>query len=328
MAEAENHYSLPSKRKAITALLSYAVWQERDGKPEMLDMILRIARASRILGFMWYCLNRFVATLLSQANLRAIILVSPHIHWYSLDNRGDLVQWWAEKASVALHTKEVDQDVVGQDVVRTLLRIATEARLVRYIPVNVWSWLTKLPSLPPICTGGCFGTRAHTVKAVRELKDIEILKSYLLLVWSEWNNLYLDGYAEMCTLIGEDFGGIGMGHHRADLIRRLDHIHGQLDRGLEYVRQHCPGSDDDYLMNHCPKLKEDDLRQHWPGLDEDFLRIRKSQYRELRETLLEINSRTPRLTIMFLRVLTHTPGTCRIPHNIYVCTPSPMPIVS
>ena len=316
MAEAEDYRSLLSKRKAVTALLSYAVWQERDRKPEMLDMILRVARASRKLGFMWDYVDLFAATLFSEASSRAIILVSPRIHWdlVAEADRGDLVQGWAARASVVLHTEEVVQDgvstllqipseEVAQDVVITLLRIASEDPLVRYIPVNVWSWLTKRPSLPPACTGSCFGTRVHTVKAVRGLKDIEILKSYLLLVWSEWNHLYLDGYGEMCTLIGEDFCGIGMEHHRADLIHRLDHVLGQMDHGLEYLKQRCP------------------------ELDEDYLGIRKNQYRKLRETLLEIDSRTPRLTIMLLRVLTHTPSARRIPRNIYVRTPSPMSIV-
>ena len=108
----------------------------------------------------------------------------------------------------------------------------------------------------------------------------------------------------MRALIGEDFGGIGMGHHRADLIQRLDHVLGQLDRGLEYLRQ------------YCPEFGEDDLR------------ISKDQYRNLRETLLEIDSCTLCLTNIPLLVLTHTPGARRIPYNIYVHTPSPMPIVS
>ena len=37
MIEAEDYHSLQSEHKAITALLPYAVWQERDGKPEMLE---------------------------------------------------------------------------------------------------------------------------------------------------------------------------------------------------------------------------------------------------------------------------------------------------
>ena len=78
-----------------------------------------------------------------------------------------------------------------------------------------------------------------------------------------------------------------MGHHRGDLIQRLDYVLGQLDRGLKYFKQHSP------------------------GFDGDDLRVRKEEYEKLREALQETNSkaidRTPRLTIMPLRVLTPTP---------------------
>ena len=262
MAEAEDHRPLRSKRLAITALLPYAVWQERDGQPETFDTIIRAARASRMWDLVWYRVSLFFSTLLSEASPRAIMLTSPGVHWGYLANRGDLVQWWAATASAVPYTEEVAQGVVD-----TLLQIASEDRLVRYIPADVWSWLTRRPSLPPICRGRSLGTYAHVVKVVRGLKDIEILTSYLLLVWSEWDTP--DGLDEMCTSIREDFCGIGMGHHRTDLIKRLDHVLGQLDRGLEY------------------------LAQHDPGLIEHYLRERKDGYQKLRETLLEIDNRTP-----------------------------------
>ena len=279
MIEAEDYHSLQSEHKAITALLPYAVWQERDGKPEMLDIILNAARASGMLGFMWCHIKRFVTTLLSKASPRAIILVSPHIRWHWFTDRGDLVQWWAETASTIQYTDEIAQSVVD-----TLLQIASEIQLVRYIPVDLWVWLTERPSLPPICWGRSFGTRPHVVRVVQELKDIEVLKSYLLLVWSEWDTPY--GLDEMRTSIWEDFGGVGMGHHRGDLIQRLDCVHGQLDRGLKY------------------------FKQHGPGFDEDDLRVRKEEYEKLREALEETNSkaigRTSRSTIMPPRVLIPT----------------------
>ena len=88
----------------------------------------------------------------------------------------------------------------------------------------------------------------------------------------------------MRTYIQDDFGGIGMGHHRADLIQQLDHILGQLDLGLWN-----PG-------------------QHDPELGEVDLEMRTNQYRELRELLLEVNikaiSRKPRSSIIRLCTLT------------------------
>ena len=98
---------------------------------------------------------------------------------------------------------------------------------------------------------------------IRSLKDIEILKSYLLLVWSEWDCLYMADFDEMCNLICEDFSGIEMCSDRADLVERLDQVFGQLNRGLEY------------------------LRQDKPGFGERGLQHRREQYGELRTILLE-----------------------------------------
>ena len=260
MAEAEDYRPLRSKCRAINTLLPYAVWQERDGQPETLDTIIRAARASR--DFMWDTVNYFFSMLLSEASPRAVALVSPYIYWEHLTHRRDLVQWWAATASAVLYTEEVAQGVVD-----TLLQIASFPGLVRYIPADVWSWLTRRPSLPSICQGRHLGTYDHVVEVVRGLKDIEVLKSYLLLVWSEWDTP--NGLDMMRTSIWEGFGGAGIGHHRADLIQRLDHVLGQLDRGLEY------------------------LAQHDPELTEDGLWGRKGRYQELREVLLEMDSCTP-----------------------------------
>ena len=261
MAGAEDYHPLRSKRKAITALLPWAVWRERDGQPKMFDIIIRATRASRAPVFMWYHVDQFTSTLLSEASPRAIVLASPHILWYQLRDRGDLVRCWVSAASAVPYSEEIAQGVVDM-----LLQIASECEL-WYIPVNLWLWLTKRPSLPPICPGRYCGTSSSIVEAVRALNDIEVLKSYLLLVWSEWDTPYSNGFNNMCTLIRKDFGGFEMGHHRTDLIQRLDYVLGQLDRGLEYFQQHRP----------------------W--FNEYYLQKRRNRYRKLRETLVEINSR-------------------------------------
>ena len=98
---------------------------------------------------------------------------------------------------------------------------------------------------------------------LRSLKNIEILKSYLLLIWSEWDFLYDAVFDEMCNLIHEDFNGIEMYPCRADLVERLDQVLGQLNRGLEY------------------------LRQDKPEFDEGDLQEGKDQYGKLRAILLE-----------------------------------------
>ena len=216
-----------------------------------------------MLMFMWRHIDQFVSTLFSEASPRTIVLASPHIHWYQFRDAKSLVRRWTAAASAIPYSEEIAQGVVD-----TLLQIASEGGL-QYTPVDLWPWLTKRPSLPPICWGRYSGTYGLVVEAVRAPNDIEAFKSYLLLVWSEWDTLRSGGFNEMCTIIREDFSGIEMGHHRTDLIQRLDHVLTQLDRGLEYIKQHKP----------------------W--FDEDDLQSGKSQYRKLRETLMEMNTRTP-----------------------------------
>jgi len=81
------------------------------------------------------------------------------------------------------------------------------------------------------------GTPEAVIRQVRELEDVEVLKSYLLLVWSGWEALPDDrGFAEMCALVREDFSGTGMGRHQEDLIEHLDYVLGQLDQRLEYLQ--------------------------------------------------------------------------------------------
>ena len=279
MAEAGDRRLLQSKRKAITTLLPHAVWQEREGRPETLDAILHAFRATRVLRFTWNCVDTFFSMLFSKASPRAAALASPHIHWDLLIGRGDLIERWVATVSTAPHIDEVVQSVID-----ALLQIASAGNLATYIPVDLWSWLTECPPLPIICWGRSVGTCAYVVDAVRALEDVEVFKSYLLLVWSEWGFPWSDGIDRMRTYIQDDFGGIGMGHHRADLIQRLDHVLGQLDLGLWR------------------------LGQHDPELGEVDLEVRTNQYRELRELLLEVNikaiSRKPRSSIIRYCTLT------------------------
>jgi len=258
---AEDPTELRAKRKVIATLLPYAIWQERDGESEVLDAFLDAARASGMSGFVWHRVEYFTRTLLHEATPRAIVLVSPRIPWHWLTIGEGSIQLWVAAASAAQYTEEVAQCVVD-----TLLRIASEDELLPHITVNVWSWLTKQPSLPPVCLGRFYGSYLHVVKAVRGLGDIEVLKSYMLLAWSEWNALWDEGFDEICVSLREDFGGVGMGLHRADFVQRLDHILGQLDQGLASLKRHNPN-----------------LRQR------RFQKM-KDQYGKLKEILLEIDN--------------------------------------
>lgn len=254
------------KRKAISALFPYAILQEQGGQNEMFDVLLRVAKVSMQGGFIWHHLESPVTALLDEERLislkRTTLLVSPHIPWQQLRNGEHLVRLWAAAASAVPYT-----DDIGQSVVDTLLQIAHLDPLSPHIPVAMWSWLNKRPSLHPICWGRYWGTDRNVLRSVRTLSDIRILKSYLLLVWSEWDSLWTEGFDEMCTLIQEDFSGIGMGDHRQDLLQHLDCVLERLDLGLEH------------------------LQRHKPSLDGGAIQWMKAQYGKLERILLEVDER-------------------------------------
>jgi len=206
MAESEDYHLIQSKCKAISALLPYAVRQEQGGQPEMLDAFLCAARASKMMKFGWAHTRQYSSTLISNASPRAITLVSPHIHWGHLIDRGDLVQHWAVAVSAVPYTEEVAQSVVD-----TSPQIAYQYELLPYIPVDIWPWLTKQPSLPPHCLGSINGFDPVICRAVWGLRDTEITKCYLLLLLSEHDHLSSDEFDAAYSSIHEDFGGVGKG---------------------------------------------------------------------------------------------------------------------
>ena len=192
MIKSEDWRLIRSKRKAVTALLPYAVRKERDGQPEMLDTFLQAAIASRDRDFTWRHIGQYASGIPHETTPRAIVLVLPHIYWGRLTDREALIQRWAAAASEVPRIDEVPQCVVN-----TLLQIASQRELLSHIPADAWLRLTERPSLPPNCRGRDVGTRTHVVRAVRALKNIEILKSYLLLVWSEWNYFPSDSFGNV-----------------------------------------------------------------------------------------------------------------------------------
>jgi hypothetical protein len=124
---------------------------------------------------------------------------------------------------------------------------------------------SSLPCYPG--NKGSDKTDEDVVRFVRELGDIGILKQYFLLVWSEWNLVDIYGFDQMKSSISEDFGGSGMRNDRRELIERLDQVLGQLDRGLEYLRQH----NDQITDNH--------------------VRVSKRDYGRLKAVLLEVDNK-------------------------------------
>ena len=230
----------------------------------MVDAILCAARASYFGKFMWHRTQPYLAPLFDPQSShtldRAVVLASPHVAWGDILDSPEAVSRWSAAVSVVSYSEEI-----GQSVVDALLQIAAVDSLRPHIPTDIWAWLERQPSLPPVCRGRKGGTWPQIVHHVRLLGDIEILKSYFLLVWSEWRFHSGPSLNEMVTSIKEDFSGIKMRSHRDDLLRRLDHILEQFDRGLEY------------------------FKQHYPSLEADIVGQTKSQYEMLMQVLVEMD---------------------------------------
>lgn len=229
----------------------------------MVDGISHLARTTSHFPFGWdsaeshVAARRFRGPTPSSLN-RATVLLSPYLAW-SYWNENTIAGWGAA-ASAVPYSEEV-----GSSTVDTLLRIASLDNERSYIPIDVWEWLKKQQSLPPVCWGRSYGTGPGIVRHVRGFADLDLLKSYFLLVWSEWNTLDDRGSTEISVSIVEDLSGIGKQRHRDDLIERLDHILGELDQGLEHFKQ------------HNPQTGEDDIQK------------RKEQYGILRGVLVEVD---------------------------------------
>ena len=278
LAGARDKNALLRKSKAITALFPYAVWQERDKEHPILDMIMRALKTAPSFTLWLPYLEPFREILHDGtshvSSKRALMLASPYIPWVWWQFDGvDLVRMWVLLAA-SLVPKEEE---IAPSVVDTIFQIAYNELPPPPLHGDVWSWLTLRPSLPPVCEGRDLGSSSDVVQMVRDLKDIEILKSYLLVIWSEWNSYYWFGSDAMQISIREDFSGTEMNSHRAALLQRLDHVLAQLDRGLEHLQQ-----------------------DKW-WLSEDDLQRMKRQYGELRETLLEVDREA-------LKVLTCVPS--------------------
>ena len=240
MAEAPYTYPIHDLRKALHALFPYAVSLARDGQQGMADTLSRIAKDSSSIfrNLTWKHIVMYIIPLFGEPATpldSVIALASHHVPWRSNLVDEDTVTRWAATASAAPYTKEV-----GRSVVDALLQIASVDALRPYIPIGIWAWLKKRPSLLYGFLEQSDGSRGGVVCHVRALGDVKILKSYFLLVWSEWNLIDDEsgGFAEMQISIHEDFGGIGMGRHREDLIKRLDHVLTRLD-----VRIHLTSPD-------------------------------------------------------------------------------------
>ena len=232
----------------------------------MIDTIFHLAKSSNPWRFLGSYIERLAITLLSEpappSMNRATLLLSAYVPLRCWDE--EMVATWASVVSAVPYSEKL-----GWSVVDTLLVLANEETLRPYIPIDIWALLKEQPSLPPVCPGRDLRNNRVLVHHVRELRDIDLLKSYFLLVWSEWNVFDNSDseFAEIRVSIMEDFGGIEMLHHRAGLIERLDRVRGELDQGLEH------------------------LKKYKPEFTEGFVLRGKARYGTLRAALLEVEQK-------------------------------------
>ena len=211
-----------SKRKAISTLFPYAICLERDGEHGMAKAISRVAEASSSSKFIWHRIGHYISKLFEKppsASLNwAIVLASPQVPWDGKLHDKHTIARWAAAVSAIRHTEEVAQCVVD-----ALLRIAHIDSLRSGIPTDLWTWLKEVPSFSPPSEGYPEGSEKDVVRHVRELGNIEILKSYFILIWeSESSPLECSCFTEMQVSIREDFAGIGVERQRRGLMEWLD----------------------------------------------------------------------------------------------------------
>ena len=283
MIEAVDPHPIFSKYKAISTIVPFAVSLEQGGRQSVFDVTFRAIRASPTQRFPWGRAKPYTATLFEKSSPpslnRVIVLMLPHVSPSIFgDSSENAVARWTVAVLAVPHTEEVAQSVVDGT-----LQIASIDSLRRLIPISVWAWLEELPTLPPKCQGRLRGTHPDVIGHVRALGDLGIIKSYFLLVWSEWEILSDDAFGAMEVLIRGDFCGTRMGRHREDLLQQLEHVIGELGRGLGYFRRHTTR----YIV-------------------EDDIQVARERYGRLKGVLLEVERQetaktlirtSPRLTL-------------------------------
>ena len=115
----------------------------------MIDAILRIALESALGGFLWCSIGPYIATLFHESSPppldQAIALALPCVDWTEGPYTQKMVARWAAAELATPYSEEVRYRVV-----RPLLQIAPNNSLRPCVPVELWAWLKRQPSLPSV----------------------------------------------------------------------------------------------------------------------------------------------------------------------------------
>ena len=242
-----------------------------DGDTRLMDeIILVISRTSQAQGSSW--VRRHIALSVyqmlsawdSDVRIRTAVRALPKVEdaWFHNALKYPFVAHWMSAASHLRYTSEI-----GQSVVEVLLRMACAYQWRPHITGEAWRWLKRRPQLPPVCRARSLCCNdLGAISKVESFNDVEILRDYLIVVWSEWDWLAPWVCSYMCAVIRKRFGGERKKGHRDELRDRLLHIQKQLDLGMDHLRNQ--GSE----------------------MSADYLQPTKEAYRALLETLSEVES--------------------------------------
>ena len=167
--------------------------------------------------------------------LRIAVCALPYLEdaWFHAADKYTFIQRWASAASRLRYTPEI-----GQSMVEVLLRMACMYQWRSHITWGTWGWLGRRPQLPPVCRARSLCcNNLGVISEVESLEDVEILRDYLIVVWSEWDWLAPWVCSHMCAVIKRHFGGERERGHRDKLRDRLLHIQKQHNLGLDHLRK-------------------------------------------------------------------------------------------
>ena len=210
------------------------------GDTRLVDEILLAVRRSPQ-GSSW--VRRYIVPFIDQelersdsdVYLRIAVCALPYVEdaWFHAENKHIFVWRWVSAASRLRYTPEI-----GQSMVEVLLRMASVYQWRPHLRWGEWRLLGCRPRLPPVCRARSLCcNNLGVISKVESLKDVEILRDYLIVVWSEWDWLAPWVCSYMCTVIRKRFRGERNRGHRDELRDRLIHIQNQLDLGLDHLRK-------------------------------------------------------------------------------------------
>ena len=222
-----------------------------DGDTRLVDEILLvISHTSQGSSWVRRHISPFICQMLStwdsDVRVRTAVHALSYVEdaWFHNADKSTFVNLWMMAASYLEYTPET-----GQSVVEVLLRMACVYHWRPHITKEAWRWLKRRPELPPVCRARSLCCNdLGAISKVESLKDIEILKGYLIVVWSEWDWLAPWVCSYMCAVIRKRFRGERKKGHREELRDRLLHIQKQLDLGLDHLRSQGSEMPGDYLQ--------------------------------------------------------------------------------